>query len=445
MTETVIQIDEYDQDPTTFYTEVEVEAEYEVVETGEKYTQKVTVLVPFIRQSERKAFKTCQYQWDWAWNQGFTPALTKTDARWFGTGLHLALAEWYITGKKRGRNMHETWEEFCGDNYAKISIGPYFDATEWVDAKALGHEMIDNYLAEYGDDSEWEVIATEQRYRMKIRDQNTGVVVGILVGTFDAVLRHIPTNKVWMIDHKTARDKIMTNHLVKDEQAGTYVSIATIVLRAQGKIGPDEVVQGIVYNFLRKAKADTRPRNKRGAYTNKPTKDNFVDAIYNYVTNLINNPQVKGTELAREVEGYADKAVLKKFKGDELAALASGFKLEVFGEESKQQPPPLFKREFVVRNAHERARQIERIREELQQMHALRSGGLALTKAPGDHCGWCDFKDLCDVDEQGGDAADYARAAFRRRDPYADHRIGAENSKSSVAADSKAKAKVRKF
>ena len=80
MPETTTKITDYDSDPTQFYTEV-------------KTIDGTVVLVPFIRQSERRAFKTCQYQWDWAWNQGFTPALPKQDARWFGTGLHLALAE----------------------------------------------------------------------------------------------------------------------------------------------------------------------------------------------------------------------------------------------------------------------------------------------------------------------------------------------------------------
>lgn len=427
MVEVLEKIDNYEIEPQDFYTEIEVDGQ--------------TILIPFIRQSERRAFKTCQYQWHWAWNQGFTPALPKTDARWFGTGLHLALAEWYIKGKKRGRDPHETWDEFCADNYTKIATGPYFDPDEWVDAKELGHEMLKNYMIEYGQDSEWEVIATEQRYRMKIRDKK-GQVIGILVGTFDAVLRHIPSNKVWMIDHKTERDKINTNHLIKDEQAGTYVSVATLVLRAQGKIGKNEIVQGIVYNFLRKAKADTRPRNHRGAYCNNPTKDHYIAAISTYVNNLVQNPQM---DMTAEDAAMFSESVLKKKKVDELVEIAKGFKLEVFGDESARQPSPLFKREFVIRNAYERARQIERIAEELEQMNELRTGGLALTKSPGDHCGWCDFKDLCDVDEQGGDAAEYARAAFRRRDPYADHRIGAANSKTSVKSDTEAKSKVRAF
>ena len=398
------------------------------------------VLVPYIRQSERKSFKTCQFQWNWSWNEGLTPRLPKTDARWFGTGLHLALAEWYVKGNKRGRNPHETWEEFCGDNYMKIATGPYFKPDEYVDAKELGHEMLKNYLLEYGHDDEWEVLATEQRYRYKLRDEN-GNVVGVLVGTFDAVLRNRVTGFVWMIDHKTERDRIITNHLVKDEQAGTYVSIATMVLRQQKIIGPDEVVRGIMYNFLRKGKADTRPRNHRGVYCNKPTKADYVSQISRYLLNVWENPQTS-EKAADEIQvefGLPTESgefpKLSKLKVDELAAVAGGLKLEVFGAESAMQPAPLFKREFVERNAHERERQIQRIREELMHMAKIRQGELPLLKSPGDHCGWCDFKDICDVDEQGGDVETYKKAAFSVRDPYADHRQGAQNSKVSAKAD----------
>lgn len=410
---------------TQFYTEIIL-------------TDGTIVQVPYIRQSERKAFKTCQYQWNWSWNEGLTPKLPKTDARWFGTGLHLALAEWYVVGSKRGRDMHETWDEFCGDNYTKIATGPYFNPDEWVDAKALGHEMLTNYRDHYGNDADLTVIATEQRYRMKVRNDE-GKVVGILVGTFDAVVRD-KRGHIWMIDHKTERDRIITNHLVKDEQAGTYVAVATKVLRAQGLIGKDEVVRGIIYNFLRKAKRDTRPRNHRGVYCNKPVKADYVEQITRYLNNVLGNPQSSLTEI-RIANMYMDDLEHEKgLKVADLEAIAKDLKLEVFGEESKTQPAPLFLREYVVRNTHERERQIQRIKEELGQMGTIRTGQLALTKAPGDHCGWCDFKDLCDVDEQGGDVADYKKAAFTTRDPYADHRENAVNSKISAKNAKKARA-----
>lgn len=428
MAEVLIPIKDYIGDMAQFYTEI-------LMDDG------TVVKVPFIRQSERKAFKSCQYQWNWAWNMGFTPALPKSDARWFGTGLHLCLAEWYIPGKKRGRDMHETWDEFLGENYDRIATGPYFQPGEYVDAKELGHEMITNYLKEFGGDSEWEIICTEQRYRMKLRDPN-GNVIGVLVGTFDSVWRNLKTGQIWMVDHKTARDRIVTNHLTKDEQVGTYVSVGTTVLRAQGKIGKNEVIRGIMYNFLRKGKADTRPRNARGVYCNKPVKSDYVGQISRYCSNVLENPQ--STDLEKDIAdlyyGADGGESLTKMKVDQLAAIAADLKLEVLGEESKTQPAPLFKREYVVRNAHERERQIERIKEELGQMAAIRTGQLAVTKAPGDHCAWCDFKDLCDVDEQGGDVADYARAAFRIRDPYADHRENAVNSKISAKNAKKARA-----
>ena len=65
MTETLFRIEEYDSDPTQFYTEIEIEHK-DVTEDGKPVVTKTVVRVPFIRQSERKAFKTCQYQWDWS-------------------------------------------------------------------------------------------------------------------------------------------------------------------------------------------------------------------------------------------------------------------------------------------------------------------------------------------------------------------------------------------
>lgn len=393
----------------------------ETITTFPDGTAGETYNVPFIRQSERKSFKTCQYQWDWAWNAGFTPAMEKQDARWFGTGIHLALAEWYIPGKKRGRDLNETWEEFCGENYATISIGDYFDKTEYVNAKELGHEMLVNYKKEFGTDSNFEIVSVEQRYRKLLREPGAELhdVMGVLVGTFDAVVRELDTGKLWMIDHKTAKNTITTNHLVKDEQAGTYVSVGTEVLRLQGLIGQDEIIEGIIYNFLRKAKADERPRNAEGLYCNKPTKDHYIQAILDHAHG-IGKPNI------------FTKSELTKLKVDQLAATANTLDLTVCGEASKLQPVPLFKREYVTRNRYENVRQIERIMNEVQQMQAIRSGKLPITKAPGEHCAWCDFRDLCDVDEQGGDAEAFAKAAFKRRDPYADHREDAENSKTSV-------------
>ncbi len=352
-----------------------------------------TVSVPFLRQSERSSFKNCQHQWNWVWNEGLTPALPKQDARWFGTGIHLALAEWYVKGTKRGKPLLDTWENFVGENYNTISIGPYFDKAEFVEAKALGVEMLSEYEKFYHGDPEWDVISTEQRYRMKIKNEHGGVAT-VLVGTFDAVIRD-RNRKVWMLDHKTARNRITMNHLIKDEQAGTYVSVGTLVLRQQGLIGPDEVVHGIIYNFLRKG---MRPRHT----------------------------------------GKGPRAGTLKEQNEK------GEFLNLDGSVSSTQPSPFFARDWVIRNTFERKRQLERIREESEHMALLRNGGLPLLKTPGEHCGWCDFKDLCDVDEQGGDVEQFKKAAFRIRDPYADHRAGAKNSKVSVLADKRAKAKTVK-
>jgi len=51
--------------------------------------------VPILRTSERRSFKRCPQQWAWAWRQGLRPNGFTANALWFGSGIHLALAERY--------------------------------------------------------------------------------------------------------------------------------------------------------------------------------------------------------------------------------------------------------------------------------------------------------------------------------------------------------------
>ena len=135
--------------------------------------------IPLIRNSERASFKTCQYQWNWRWNLGLVPAMQKQSAAWFGSAWHLVMAEYYTppmnkgvraNGFTRGRDMHETWDEQMKYAYTTIATGDYFGEQEerdFVDARLLGHIMIDGYMAKWQGDPHWEVLMPEQRFRGK--------------------------------------------------------------------------------------------------------------------------------------------------------------------------------------------------------------------------------------------------------------------------------------
>lgn len=347
-----------------------------------------------IRNSERYSFKRCQQQWQWSWHMGLVPIQTRQDARWFGTGIHLVLAEYYTppgdNGFERGRNPLESWEDFCSGQNAILKAGDYYDDDaeyKFVQAKDLGESMLTEYLKEYGDDPHWEVLMPETRFEVNIpftKDQlSRGVPENLLmdndfitkiVGTFDMPVRDhsFPKPRIMVVDHKTTNKRENTKHLVKDDQAGTYIAVGTGYLRHRGLIQKDEAIDGMIFNYLRKAKPPDKPRNENGQVLNKG------------------------------------------------------------GSVSKVQPAPLFWREQVMRGKVNRMRQVQRIAEDAEQIAYARYGLMPILKSPGEHCNWCDFSDLCDIDENGDDFDGFVEAVFKRQDQYADHREGAVNSKESV-------------
>lgn len=359
-----------------------------------------TTDLPLLRNSERSDFNTCPAKHQWRWNEGLVPQMPMKSAAWFGGIVHVALAEWYQpagakNGFVRGRDPRETIQEAFKGEYTTISAGPYFDQVaekEYWDAAELGLIMMTAYLANYGTDEAWEVIQPEMRFDAKIpfNARQRAVMekwehaeplkfITKVVGTLDMAIRDHQDGHVKVVDHKTTNKKENTAWLIKDNQTGTYIAVTTGFLRARGLIGPNEAVVGAIWNYLRKGKPDTRQTDDLGRALNKD------------------------------------------------------------GSVSKQQPSPLFWREDLRRNKHNRLRQVSRIADDAEHIAAVRSGLLPVTKHPGEHCAWCSFKDLCDVDEDGGDVEQYKKDVYKFEDPYADHREGARNSKESVAAKKETK------
>lgn len=351
-------------------------------------------LTPLLRNSERLSFKRCQQAWQWGWVDGLVPVQQNTGALWFGTGIHLVLAEYYTPsgkdGFKRGRNPLETWAEFCHGQNAILKAGDYYDDNaeyEFVQAKELGDSMLSEYLAHYGDDPHWEVLMPETRFEANIPFTKDQLARGVpekllmdpkaivkIVGTFDMPVRDhsFPKPRVMIVDHKTTGRQLTSKHLMKDDQAGTYIAVGTGYLRHLGFIEKNEAIDGMIFSYLRKAKPPDKPRNAAGQVLNKD------------------------------------------------------------GSVSKVQPAPLFWREQVMRGKANRMRQVQRIAEDAEQIILARQEQIPVLKSPGEHCNWCQFSDLCDIDENGDDFDGFANAVFKRQDQYADHREGAVNSKTSL-------------
>lgn len=398
--------------------------------------------IPIIRNSERGDFLTCPSKWNWAWNEGLVPSTPLQNAAWFGSCWHVVWAEVYTPppgkdGFTRAEvDPHDVWDRILNDAYVTVSGAPYFqedDEKEFYNAQALGHVMIDGQIKQWNLDPAFEVISPEHRFTVNIpfnlrqrgptlhRLAADGTVpvkyIARLVGTFDmAGFDHSSgKRKPTLIDWKTTNRKENLKQMNKDNQGGTYLSVANNFFRKTGVIDDTESFDQIVFSFARKAMPpDPATVDENGRIRNQPQVIHYTDAL-----------------MATDKFSMAD---LKGLKKPELAAIAAKAGLKVYGEISKNQGAQLFWREAVRRNKANRQRQISRIADDAEVMASVRAGILPVLKNPDQHCNWCQFNDLCDIDEDGGDTEDFKKHMFRVEDRYADHREGAVNSKISASA-----------
>lgn len=356
-----------------------------------------------IRASERTTLKRCPQKWYWRYVDHLVP-IRDANPLWFGGAVHVALAEWYQPGLKRGPHPAETFDDALeGDRSFLVTNEE--EEMEYANARTLGIDMLERYVEHYGNDDSWDVIATEQQYQVWIPHPRKKVARWLRhVGTFDGVYRDLVTEEILLMEHKTAAG-IDPNHLGLDDQAGTYWAVANSKLRKSGVLKQGESIAGINYNFLRKAMRDTRPQDENGQYRNKAQKVHYVEALTG-------------------VDDWSEDE-LKKMKIDELDSIAAANYVVVLGEVSKSQPPAYFERWPVYRNANERRTMIARIQAEATYAERWRAGdpNFPLFKTPTRDCRWqCAFNRMCELHEQGDDGwEDFRDAMFNRADPYEDH------------------------
>jgi hypothetical protein len=367
--------------------------------------------IPLLRTSERRTFKRCSQAWWWSWRMGLKKKGRPADPLWFGTGIHLALAEWYCgPGRKRGPHPVETWRRYCAESgdagyvrsvsrQADTSASVYFTEEKMVEAAKLGEVMMEGYVEKYGKDASWAVIQPEYSTQINIpHPTKPGEIIVIYCLTYDGVYRDLstPHGDLFLMEHKTAASIPSGDHLELDDQAGSYWAVAAQTLEANGLIPKGLRLKGINYNYLRKALPDERPKDAKGYATNSPTKADYLAKL----------PDLPAkTTLAT------------------LAEIAEKRGVKVLGPISKVQPRPLFERKIVFRSARERATQIQRIADEALIMEAMRKKELPIIKNPQTDCGRCEYFDLCVLHESRAPGwKEYMRDAYRVEDPYADHR-----------------------
>lgn len=363
----------------------------------------MTEQLVIIRNSERTAWRRCRQKWHWSYRKQLEPK-RHGGALTFGNMAHKAMELWYPPGKTRGIHPVETMRRLLADSGEDFS---QWDAEgNKIPVDVLADTMMTGYVEHYGQDTGLEIIHPEEAFQIDVRDRK-GRYLATVVGQFDALAIDLRTGKLVILEHKTAKViEVVRINSQYGEQGLTYWWAATIWLRHLGILGPDQFIDGILYNFLRKGLPDPRPVDPMGRALNKPTKPALVDACRS------EGLDVKGTM----------EVLAKRLRG-------AGVDVEALGEVSKVQPSALFRRQFVKLEPTQMQVFQGRLRREVRELKIAKAGRLEIYKNPTKDCGWdCGFRDVCEVHEMGGHIDDMLHYEFTKWDPYDAHRLELEKS-----------------
>lgn len=317
-----------------------------------------------IRNSERQSFLTCRQQWEWAWVERLRAPQQDTKLV-FGDFVHRSLAAYYKPGRKRGPSPASTFEKICLAELEDKSAVIWADE-DYDNLVDLGVGMLERYVENWKDrDNEYSVVSSEQTFQLPIGKIN-GVRI-VVVGTIDGVWRHLPSGKFRFVEHKTATS-ISRDALPMDEQVGTYWTYGPRWLRLQGILKNGQKLDGILYNWLRKA---------------------------------VPNPAQATDALGRNINKD--------------------------GTVSKRQPPPYFDRQLTFRGETEAERVKKRLRQIVTDIIDCREDPSKVYKNPGmqfmPNCKFCAYRDMCELEETGNDWQAYRDAAYGTWNPYEEHEL----------------------
>lgn len=362
-----------------------------------------------LRTSERGTFKRCRWKWWLEFEETLKPSVDVPALR-FGTLVHGALAAYYKPGVRRGPKPAETFERLYDEDLKRV--GKKYDRAElqerWENAADLGVVMLERYYAHYHPDDEWKVLVTEYPFKIIVEHPRTGAPWFYYTGIVDGVWEHRKSKRVAIPDHKTTA-AINTGYLAMDPQATAYWTLGVDALMRDGLIAPNgsQHIDGVLFNFLRKAPRSDKPVDPEGYKRNKPKRENYIEAF-------------------RRSAGFDPKWPLAA-----MAAYAEKKKVVVHGNVSKVQPAPYHARIPIWRSWYERDGLRETIIEEWADMEAVRRADRGpdeiskrAYKNPGQFtCPGCWALDICELHEIGQDWTEMRSQTTQTWAPYDAHEI----------------------
>lgn len=337
--------------------------------------------------TERQEFKECRRRWDFGSlsRKGIEPNRPAI-ALWFGTGIHHALEMWY-SGQGDIAWHFRAWYEKELKRLEESQAVLWDEQKQEMEATyELGRDMLLNYVqwarvADYKDGTGFKrVLYTEREFAVPVPGEDgqpyhftdgKGQVWEMwLVGRLDMVVEDFD-GRIWVLDHKTSKDRLDEEILILDDQMTLYLWAAQQILK--------HPIEGCYYNVLRK-KLPVVPQvlaNGKGL-----SKSKSIDTTYEVYLQAI------------EDNGF-DPADYEDIL-DHLANKKTGF----------------FERVKVRRNQHELAMAGRML---LMEAIDMLNDPYIYTNPTRD-CKWkCDYKDLCLAMNRNDDISYLLKTMYRKR------------------------------
>src|SRR5690606_30397833 len=160
------------------------------------------------------------------------------------TGIHRALEAYY----GRGEDPAEFWKAWSEKEFQRMSQeqGGMFREEEeiYLEQRELGISILSNYLQFAKQNDNFEALMTEQQFEVPIRHPVDGTPVGLLVGTFDGIVR--TPDGLWLLEHKTSADRWS-----EDSVDPGYLDQVIGYMYA-GQLVFGQPLDGVLFNILRK-------------------------------------------------------------------------------------------------------------------------------------------------------------------------------------------------
>lgn len=200
-----------------------------------------------VHVSQIKTYQTCPRMYYFNYVLKLVPKVENSKLL-FGRGIHLGLAEYYSTGQlSAALTTYNTWL----DEQRLLLMGSAADPDHLAEASRLGEVLLKEYIAFAGAHDDFEPVAVEQDFEVPIWTPKGRQSRMMHRGRIDLIVRD-RYGKLWLGEHKTAKDAPVELSLQLDFQASAYMVAATQLFGQQ--------ITGVVYNVIRKvdpAKART--------------------------------------------------------------------------------------------------------------------------------------------------------------------------------------------